>query len=134
MCGLPKRFAMMFCRGEMARFAIKQRVTHPEELQAFTGAALSGRLAMPQSPARVFPLRHLLAHNAGSKGAWTYCEEESTETNFVFHRNSKEKSSRNTAKSSAKRKDASTNVKQHKGAGTAVVSPRTDRKRKGAKK
>ena len=118
----------------MARFAIKQRVTHPEELQAFTGAALSGRLAMPQSPACP-SLRHLLAHDAGGKGAWTYCEEDSTETTFVFHRISKDKSSKTTAKPSAKRKDASTGVnKQHKGAGTAVVSPKSDRKRKGAKK
>ena len=123
---------MMSCRGEMARFAIKQRVTHPEELQAFKGAALSGRLAMPQSPARLF-LRHLLACNAGSKGAWRYCEEDSTERNFVFHRNSKENSSKTTAKSSAKRKAASTNVKQQKGAGTAAVSPKSDRKRKAAK-
>eukprot|EP00891_Asterochloris_glomerata_P002411 jgi/Astpho2/2411/Aster-x1075 len=73
-------------------------------------------------------------HFPGSKGAWTYCEEDSTGTKFVFHRSSKDKPSKSTAKSAAKRKDASTTVKQHKGAGTAAVSPKAGRKRKGAKK
>lgn len=86
------------------------------------------------NPQRGSSLRHLLTHNAGSKGAWTYCEEDSTETKFVFHRSSKDKPSKSTAKSAAKRKDASTTVKQHKGAGTAAVSPKAGRKRKGAKK